>query len=79
MRLFSLLNSVIFSFALLILAFAVLSWLKVPVGSFGDWLGGLLAFFWLAVVVTVPWNIYFKAKAVLSDAQPTRETRPCRR
>ena len=47
--------------------------MKVPVGSFEDWLGGLLAFFWLMAVVTVPWNIYFKAKAVLSDAQPTRE------
>ena len=73
MRLFSLLNSIIFSFAMLILAFAVLKWLHVPAGTFGDWVGGLLAFFWLIAVVTVPWNIHFKAKAVLADALPSRE------
>jgi hypothetical protein len=44
----------------------------VPVGNFGDWVGALLAFFWLLAVVTVPWNIYFKAKGVLSDAEPSR-------
>ena len=73
MRLFSLLNSIIFSFAMLILAFAVLKWLHVPAGTFGDWIGGLLSFFWLTAVVTVPWNIHFKARAVLADAQPSRE------
>ena len=73
MKLFSLLNSILFSLAATILAFAVLSWAKVPVGSFTDWVSGLLAFFWLLAIVTVPWNIYFKAKAVLSNAQPTRE------
>src|SRR5258708_32061725 len=73
MRFLSPLNSLIISFAVLILAFAVLSWLKVPVGSFGDWLAGLLVFFWLMAVVTVPWNIHFKAKALLVDAEATRE------
>jgi hypothetical protein len=73
MRILGPLNSLVISFAVLILAFAVLSWLKVPVGSFGDWLAGLLVFFWLLAVVTVPWNIYFKAKALLNDAAATRE------
>src|ERR1700676_3177359 len=73
MRLLSPLNSLIFSFAMLILAFAVLGWLKVPVGSFGDWVAGLLVLFWLLAIVTVPWNVHFKAKAVLNDAQATRE------
>jgi hypothetical protein len=73
MKLFSLLNSILVSLALMILAFAVLSWAKVPVGNLTDWVSGLLAFFWLLAIVTVPWNIYFKAKAVLSNAQPTRE------
>jgi hypothetical protein len=73
MRILSPLNSLIFSFAMLILAFAVLSWLKVPVGSFGDWVAGLLVLFWLLAIVTVPWNIHFKARALLNDAQATRE------
>jgi len=73
MKLFSLLNSILLSLAVMILAFAVLSWAKVPVGSFTDWSSGLLAFFWLLAIVTVPWNIYFKAKAVLSNAEPSRQ------
>jgi hypothetical protein len=73
MKPFALLNSILISLAMMILAFAVLSWAKVPVGSLSDWVGGLLAFFWLVAIVTVPWNIYFKAKAVLSNAQPTRD------
>jgi len=73
MKIFSFLNSILISLAAMILAFAVLSWAKVPVGNLADWVSGLLAFFWLLAIVTVPWNIYFKAKAVLSDAEPTRE------
>lgn len=73
MRVLGILNSVVLSFGILLIAFAVLSWLKVPVGSFGDWVVGLLAFFWLVVIVTVPWNIHFQAKAVLADAKPTHD------
>ena len=73
MRILSPLSSLLISFAILVLSFAVLTWLKVPVGSFADWVGGLLAFLWLLAVVTVPWNIYFKARAVLNDAEATRE------
>jgi hypothetical protein len=73
MRLFSLLNSILFFLGAMILAFALLTWAKVPVGNLTDWVTGLLAFFWLLAIVTVPWNIYFKAKAVLANAQPTRE------
>jgi len=57
----------------MVLVFAALNWAKVSVGNLTDWVSGLLAFFWLLAIVTVPWNIYFKAKAVLSNAQPTRE------
>ncbi len=73
MRIFSYLNSIVFSFAVLLLTFGVLTYLKVPVGQFNDWVAGLLAFFWLVTIVTVPWNIHFKAKAVLADAVSTRE------
>ena len=63
----------IFSFAMFIITFAVVKYLNVRAGNFGDWIGGLLAFFWLLTIVTVPWNIHFKAKATLADAQPSRE------
>ena len=73
MRIFSFLNAIVFSFAMLVIAFAVMTSLHVPVGSFGDWVFGMLSLFWLFAIVTVPWNIHFKARAVLADAQPTRE------
>ena len=73
MRPFSFLSSLVFSFAVLLVAFAVTTSLHVPVGAFGDWVFGLLSLFWLLAIVTVPWDIHFKARAVLADAGPTRE------
>ena len=64
-----------FSFVLvllLLLVFGILQWLHVPSGSFFDWLIGIASFWWLLVVVTVPWNIYFDAKAVLAEADESR-------
>jgi hypothetical protein len=73
MRRFAFLGSMVFCFAVLAVAYAILKSLAVPIGSFGDWVFGLLSFFWLMAVVTVPWNIYFKARDVLADAAPSRE------
>ncbi|MDX2244234.1 MAG: hypothetical protein NW224_26475 [Leptolyngbyaceae cyanobacterium bins.302] len=53
---------------LVLLAFAVLQWFHIPAGSFLDWLIGAASFWWLIVIVTVPWNIHFEAKSVLADA-----------
>ncbi len=53
---------------LVLLVFGILQWLHIPSGSFLDWLIGAASFWWLTVIVTVPWNIYFEAKAVLADA-----------
>ncbi len=52
-----------------ILAFTVLQLFQVPSGSFLDWVIGGASFWWLLVIVTVPWNVYFKAKEVLFDAE----------
>ena len=60
-----------FSFGLgilVLLAFGVLQWWHVPAGSFLDWVIAVAIFEWLLVIVTVPWNIHFEAKAVLDDA-----------
>ena len=67
----SLLSFVFVSVALtllVLLMFVTLSWMNVPTGRFLDWVVGLLCFWWLLVIATVPWNMYFQAKEVLADA-----------
>lgn len=54
---------------LLLVSFAGLQWLNIPTGSFLDWVIGVAIFGWLLVIVTVPWNIYFEAKAALAEAE----------
>lgn len=73
MRIFNFASSIVLSFAVLLIAFAVMTALHVQIGSFNDWVFGLVSLFWLLAIVTIPWNIHFKARAVLADAQPTRE------
>lgn len=60
---------------LLLLVFATLSWFQIPSGRFADWVIGLLSFWWLLVIVTVPWNMYFRAKEVLVEASHSAERR----
>ncbi|WP_051295895.1 hypothetical protein [Eisenibacter elegans] len=58
---------------LALLTFSVLQWLQMPVGTFIDWLIGIVAFVWLMTLITVPWNIYFEAREVLSlQKNPTK-------
>ncbi|MBD2019751.1 hypothetical protein H6F43_06060 [Leptolyngbya sp. FACHB-36] len=58
---------------LMLLTFAGLQWLQLPVGNLVDWLIGGASFAWLVLIVTVPWNIHFQAKAVLADAEASKE------
>jgi len=53
---------------LVLLTFGILQWLHIPSGTFLDWLIGAVSFWWLLVIVTVPWNIHFGARAVLAEA-----------
>jgi hypothetical protein len=55
------------------LLFLILRWLNVPAGELLDWLIAVVAFWWLTVVVTVPWNIYFQARSVLAGAALSAE------
>jgi hypothetical protein len=47
-----------------LLAFSLLNWLQIPAGNLWDWAIGIGIFEWTILIVTVPWNIYFKAKTV---------------
>lgn len=49
-----------------LVAFGILQWFHIPAGNFLDWIIGCASFWWLLVIVTVPWNVHFQAKAVLA-------------
>ncbi|AKG21706.1 hypothetical protein [Calothrix sp. 336/3] len=58
---------------LVLLTFGLLQWFHVSAGSFLDWVIGGASFWWLLVIVTVPWNIYFQAKEVLAQGEQSSE------
>ncbi len=53
--------------------FGLLQWLHIPAGNFLDWVIGGASFWWLLVIVTVPWNVHFQAKEVLAEAAQSTE------
>jgi hypothetical protein len=59
--------------ALVLLGFSVLQWFHIPAGNFLDWVIGGASFWWLLVIVTVPWNVHFQAKGVLADGKQSIE------
>ncbi|MEP0760189.1 hypothetical protein NC997_22020 [Trichocoleus sp. DQ-A2] len=58
---------------LVLVAFGVVQGLNVPAGNFIDWVIGAASFWWLLVIVTVPWNIHFDAKEVIAEAALSTE------
>jgi len=65
-----------YSFALVLLTlifFGAFRILEIPAGQIIDWIVGLISFWWLLVVVTVPWNVCFHAKETLVEAATSRE------
>ncbi len=69
----SIIVSSIITTIVVLLIFIVLQWLQMPVGHFMDWLVGITSFWWLIIIVTVPWNIHFEARAVLDEAAQSEE------
>ncbi|MEI7643656.1 MAG: hypothetical protein WCJ55_05025 [Chloroflexales bacterium] len=55
-----------------LLVFGLLRWMGMPAGQLMDWIIGLATFWWLLVVVTIPWNIHFGARHVLVEAAESR-------
>lgn len=57
-----------------LLVFGILKWLQIPTGDFMDWAIGVGCFWWLMLITTVPWNMHFKAKEILSDVKESQKT-----
>lgn len=66
-------SSIVGIVVVVLLAFGVLQWFHVPAGNVLDWVIGGASFWWLLVIVTVPWNVHFQAKEVLAEAAQSRE------
>lgn len=58
-----------------LIVFAFLQALKMPAGTFLDWLIGIGAFAWLMTVVVVPWDIYFEANEVINEAKLSKQVK----
>ncbi|MBK1988832.1 hypothetical protein A0J48_015015 [Sphaerospermopsis aphanizomenoides BCCUSP55] len=66
-------SSIVGIIAAVLLAFGVLQWFHIAAGNFLDWVIGGASFWWLLVIVTVPWNVHFQAKEVLAEAAESIE------
>ena len=51
----------------------IIQWLNIAAGSIIDWTIGIASFWWLVVMLTIPWNIYFDARETLTEAQVSQE------
>lgn len=51
----------------------VVQWLNISAGNIIDWLIGIASFWWLLVIVTIPWNIYFDARETIIEAKISQE------
>jgi hypothetical protein len=56
---------------IVIILYVVLTTMQIPVGNIIDWITGIVAFWWLTGITTLPWNMYFVAKDVLDEARIT--------
>ncbi|WGV26935.1 hypothetical protein [Halotia branconii] len=66
-------SSIVGIVTVVLVAFGLLQWLHIPSGNFLDWVIGGASFWWLLVIVTVPWNVHFQAKEVLAEAAQSTE------
>jgi hypothetical protein len=58
---------------LVLIVFGVLQWMQIPKGTLIDWITGIATFWWLLIIVTLPWNMHFQAKEVLDDVKISQE------
>lgn len=58
---------------LVLVVYGLLQWMNVSTGHFIDWIIGIASFWWLSIIVTLPWNMHFKAKEILKEASISRK------
>ena len=58
---------------LVLAAFSVLKSLQIPAGTLIDWVIGISIFWWLSAIVTIPWNMHYTAKRILTEASVSSE------
>ena len=58
---------------LTLLVYGILKYTNTSTGDFLDWIIGVGCFWWLMLITTVPWNMHFKAKEVLSEAKESQK------
>ncbi len=58
-----------------LLLFGIFKWLDIPAGNLIDWVIGIASFWWLLIIVTIPWNIHFEAREVIAEAALSKEKR----
>jgi len=56
-----------------LLVFGVLKYMQVSAGTLIDCVVGIAIFWWLMIVVTLPWNMHFAAKEVLVQAKQSQD------
>ncbi len=59
--------------ALVLITFGVLRYMEIPAGTIIDWVIGIAIFWWLMIIVTLPWNMHFAAKEVIVQARQSKE------
>jgi hypothetical protein len=66
-------NSIVLIVLVVLIGFSGLRWFEIPAGSFLDWVIAGASFWWLLVIVTVPWSVHFQAKEVLAEAAQSQD------
>ena len=66
-------SSIVGIIVAVLVAFGVLQWFHIAAGNFLNWVIGGGSFWWLLVIMTVPWNVHFQAKEVLAEAAESIE------
>ena len=51
----------------------IVQWFNISAGNLVDWGIGIASFWWLLVIITIPWNIYFDARETLNEAKISKD------
>ncbi len=74
MRLSQIISLALTASVVLALVYGTGAYLQFNMGRPVDWIVGVASFFWLLSVVTIPWNMHFRAREVLADADLSQST-----